>query len=127
MKITYYISFAVCAAVLGIVLRTAKCGTAQLIGVSACVLLILRIFADHADVIPSVRAFFDVSGFTEYGATLIKALGVGVLCQVGGDVCRDLGEGSVASALELAGKLEIVALALPIAAELINAARALVA
>ena len=126
MKITYYISFAVCAALIGMVLRSVKSGAAQLIGIGACVMIFLKLFADHTEVIPTLRAFFDENGFSEYGATLIKALGVGILCQIGGDVCRDMGEGSVASALELAGKLEIVALALPIAAELISIARALV-
>ena len=126
MRISYYVSFAICAAVLGAVLRAAKSSTAQLLSVGACVLLALKLFADHAGVISSANMLFDSNGFTQYGTTLIKALGVGILCQISGDVCSALGEGSVASALELAGTLEILALALPIAAELINTARTLV-
>ena len=126
MRISYYVLFAICAAVLGAVLRAAKSSTAQLLSVGACVLLALKLFADHAGVISSANMLFDSNGFAQYGTTLIKALGVGMLCQISGDVCRDLGEGSVASALELAGKMEIVALALPLATELINTARTLV-
>ncbi len=126
MRLTYYISFAVCAAVLGTVLRAAKTTTAQLLGVAAFALLALKLFADHSGIISSVRSLLDTGGFSEYGATLIKALGIAAVCQTGGDVCRDMGENSVASALELAGKLEIVALALPIAADLLAAARDLI-
>lgn len=127
MKIAYYISFAVCAAILGAVLRAAKSSTAQLLGIGAFALLILKLFADHGTVISSVRSLLDSGGFAEYGGTLVKALGVAAICRTGGDVCRDMGESSVASALELAGKLEIVAISLPIAADLLNLARELIA
>ena len=127
MKITYYISFAVCAAVLGAILRTAKSSVAQYLGIAAALLLILKLFADHGTLISALSPFLDSGGFSEYGAVLIKALGVAAVCQAGGDVCRDMGESSVASALELAGKIEIVALALPIAADLLAVARSLAA
>lgn len=125
MRITYYISFAVCAAILGTVLRAAKGSTAQLLGIAAFALLALRIFADHGTLLPELSTLFDTGGFSEYGKTLVKALGVAMICQTGGDMCRDMGEGTVASALELAGKIEIIALALPIAAELLAVARSL--
>ena len=126
MRITYYISFAVCAAVIGFLLRSAKSSTAQLLGIGAFTLMVFKIIGDHTSVISSVRLLMENSGFSEYGSVLMKALGIAAVCGVGGEVCRDLGEGSVASALELAGKIEIVALALPIAADLLALARGLI-
>ena len=126
MRITYYISFAVCAAVIGFFLRSAKSSTAQLLGIGAFALMVFKIITDHASVISSVSLLMENSGFSEYGSVLIKALGIAAVCSVGGEVCRDLGEGPAASALELAGKIEIVALALPIAADLLALARGLV-
>ncbi len=126
MRITYYISFAVCAAFLGTVLRAAKSSSSQLLGIAALSLLVLKLFADHTTLISSVRSLLDAGGFAEYGSTLLKALGIACVCQTGGDVCRDMGEGSVAFALELAGKIEIASLALPIAADLLAVARELI-
>lgn len=58
---------------------------------------------------------------------LIKALGVAAVAQAASDMCRDTGNSALAGVTELAGKLTIVAFAMPLiksavalAAELIN-------
>jgi len=68
-----------------------------------------------------------VSALSEYAAILIKALGIVVLTHITAEVCRDCGESSAASYVELAGKLEILLLSLPLilsimetAAEILN-------
>ncbi|NLW74253.1 MAG: hypothetical protein GX057_05075 [Clostridiales bacterium] len=68
-----------------------------------------------------------VSALSEYAAILIKALGIAVLTHITAEVCRDCGESSAASYVELAGKLEILLLSLPLilsimetAAEILN-------
>ncbi len=56
-----------------------------------------------------------------YLATLLKILGVAYIAEFGAQVCRDAGEGTIASKIELAGKILIVLLALPIFAGLLEA------
>ena len=58
-------------------------------------------------------------------AVILKALGVAFVCETAADICRDMGQTAIASKIELAGKLEIVALAIPLARELLLAAREL--
>ena len=56
---------------------------------------------------------------------LLKALGIAVLTQCCAELCRESGESGVANGVELAGKVEILLLALPLIAEILSTAREL--
>jgi stage III sporulation protein AD len=56
-----------------------------------------------------------------YLATLLKILGIAYIAEFGAQVCRDSGEGTVANKIELAGKVLIMILALPIFAAILEA------
>lgn len=44
----------------------------------------------------------------------VKALGISYITYISAEICRDCGEGGMATKLELLGKLEIMLLALPL-------------
>lgn len=56
---------------------------------------------------------------------VLRSLGIAVVAGCGADVCRDLGQDSVASGIELAGKAEIMLVCLPLITELLSLARSL--
>ena len=56
---------------------------------------------------------------------VLRSLGIAVVSGCGADVCRDLGQDSVASGIELAGKAEIMLVCLPLITELLSLARSL--
>lgn len=70
-----------------------------------------------------ISSLFNGTGFGEWGTSILKALGVAVLVQIAADICRDCGESSVASGVELIGKLEIIILCLPMMEKIISTAR----
>lgn len=45
---------------------------------------------------------------------VIKIIGVAYICQFASDICRDAGETSIASKIELGGKVAIITLSMPI-------------
>lgn len=51
---------------------------------------------------------------------LLKALGICLVAQIASDICKDCGESALSTGVELAGKLSIVIMALPVAAQLIE-------
>ena len=53
---------------------------------------------------------------------LLKTLGICLLTQTAGDLCRDAGEASLAGKVELAGKTAILLLCLPMFRELLHTA-----
>ncbi len=70
-----------------------------------------------------VRSLFTGTSFGEIGSILLKALGVALLAQICADICRDCGENSAASGVELVAKLEILLLCLPMLEKVISTAR----
>lgn len=57
---------------------------------------------------------------------MLKALGIAVCCQLTAEICRDCGESSSASRVELAGKIGILLLALPLIRDILQIAGELV-
>ena len=45
---------------------------------------------------------------------LIKTVGIALLSRTGSDLCRDAGEGAIASVLETAGAVAAIAVSLPL-------------
>ena len=127
MNVFSYLAFGVSAALLAFLLKSNKSPVGQIVCAVACVLMAARLICDTVPILSSMDEILDSSGFYGYGKTLIKALGVAAACETTGDVCRELGESSLASRIELAGKLEIVALSLPLAKEILEAAGKMVA
>ena len=62
----------------------------------------------------------------EYGAILFKALGICLLTQLAADACKDAGESALASKAELAGKLMLLMLALPLFEKIAQLAASLI-
>ena len=66
------------------------------------------------------RSTMELTGLTgDYAAILFKAVGICLLTQLAGDVCRDSGESSIASKIELAGRAAILLTAMPLIQEVL--------
>ncbi|MBR3863000.1 MAG: stage III sporulation AC/AD family protein, partial [Clostridia bacterium] len=55
-----------------------------------------------------------------FAESVLRAVGIGLICEFSAAFCRDLGENTVAEGVLLFGKLEILVLALPLVDELIE-------
>lgn len=66
-----------------------------------------------------IRGLMERSLSLEYMEIIVKALGIAYLSHISAQLCRDFGEGSVASLIESAGRLEIMILSLPLINEII--------
>lgn len=60
------------------------------------------------------------SAMAEHGGILLSAIGVAILTQTVSEICRDCKEGAVAGYVELAGRIEILLLCLPLLAEILG-------
>lgn len=56
-----------------------------------------------------------------YLKLILKAVGVAYVANFGAQVCRDAGEGTIAVKLEMAGKVSIMVLALPVITAVVDA------
>lgn len=84
-------------------------------------LLLLRTVFDSA--IPLFRLLSSLgadAAFSETAGTVLKILGIAYLTSLTAGVCRGLGEGTIASVTETAGRLGVLLLALPFFEKLIG-------
>lgn len=66
---------------------------------------------------PVAEYIKDIMGNTlssEYSAIIMKALGIGYLTQISSELCRESGEGAIATGIETVGKIELIILSFPL-------------
>ncbi len=79
------------------------------------------------EAVEELRDLFGESGISRYADLMLRALGLSLLSAICADLCRDCGEGAVASGVEMAGKLSIVVLCLPLVREILTMASEILA
>ena len=78
------------------------------------VLVLGSVFSDLLGVTETVQRLADALGVPlSYGAVLFKMIAIAYLTAFGANVCRDQGVSSLASKLELGGRVAVVACAMP--------------
>lgn len=53
-------------------------------------------------------------------ATVLKIIGIAYICEIGSEICKDAGQGAIASKIEMAGKVIIAAISVPIITSLLD-------
>lgn len=73
-----------------------------------------------------IKSSAESAGVGGYFSLMLKALGISLCCRMSADICRDCGESLLASRVELAGKVSIVLISLPVVTNLLNIAKDLI-
>lgn len=115
MNILGIAGIAICAAAIAAMLRRYHQEYAIFISIAAGVVILLMIFSNVSPAVRQISTLLSSAGLTsDYGVILFKTLGICFLAQFAADSCRDAGESALASNVELAGKIAVVVLALPL-------------
>ena len=92
----------------------------MLVTAAVTLLLMAMVLERLSPVLEQLRSTMELTGLTgDYAAILFKAVGICLLTQLAGDVCRDSGESSIASKIELAGRAAILLTAMPLSPEVL--------
>lgn len=92
----------------------------MLVTAAVTLLLMAMVLEQLSPVLEQLRSTMELTGLTgDYAAILFKAVGICLLTQLAGDVCRDSGESSIASKIELAGRAAILLTAVPLIQEVL--------
>ena len=106
---------AVVAAALATVLRQRAPEYALLLSLGAGVLILGAVIQAGLPFFEQVQALFEATGAQEeYVQILFKSLGVCFVVQIACDACRDMGETAIATKAELAGKVAVLVISLPL-------------
>ncbi|MBQ7123131.1 MAG: stage III sporulation AC/AD family protein [Oscillospiraceae bacterium] len=80
-----------------------------------------------SDIIDKTKEFIDFSGIdNRYFDILFKCLGICIITKIASESCRDFGQASIASKVDLAGKVFIVIVSMPLFSELLNIIKILI-
>ena len=122
MSILQIAALAVLAAALAFVLRTLGAKGAPALTVAAGLAFVAYAVARYGEALTAIREMAERAGVSDGVGVILRMIFVGILCAVAADICRDVGESTLAARVEVCGKAEILLLALPFLLELVNLA-----
>lgn len=94
-----------------------------LIIIAAGVSILIFVLGDIKYLLGEIQSIVSETGIdNRYYTIALKSLGICYLTQFTSEICRDFGQSSVASKIELVGKVLIVTLTLPLIKGIINIA-----
>jgi stage III sporulation protein AD len=121
VEIFQIIGLALIATIIVIVLKAHRPEIAIQISLVTGILIFMLVLGKIAVVVELLSSYADkVKIDMVYLSTLLKIVGIAYVAEFGAEVCKDAGEGAVASKVELAGKVIIIVLAVPIITSLLD-------
>ena len=115
MDIIQVVGFGLVATVIVLILKEQVPMMAFLLSLFAGIVIFLFLIGKIADVIDMLERLADQSHVNMvFFQTVLKIIGIAYIAEFGAQVVRDAGQESIASKIELAGKVLIIVLAMPI-------------
>lgn len=127
MDIVSVIGIGVVAAVLAVLLRQYRPEFAIFVSLGAGIILMLLCCTSLVPAVEQLRAMLDMSSMpTQYAEVLFKALGICLITQVACDACKDAGENAIGAKVELAGRVGVLVVSLPLFQQVLSIVYSLV-
>ncbi len=110
------------ATTLAALLRTKAPQFAMMVAFVAGIALLLMVLNSMDSVIQTLTQLAEAAKLDRnFLATVLRIIGIAYIVEFAAQLARDAGEGALASKIELAGKVGIVVLAIPIVTDVIQA------
>lgn len=121
MQMIQIVGIGLVATVLIIILRRQKPEIAIQISIMTGVVIFMLLASKLSAVIDLLEDYADKAEIKPiYFSAVLKITGIAYIAEFGAEICKDAGEGAIASKIELAGKVIIVMLAAPIITSLLD-------
>ena len=117
--------FAVAGVTAATLIRKWSADFLPLVRLAITVLFSALVIGMATPILTYLKNLTELSGISGYAELLLKALGIAVLTQTCAELCRESGEMGAANGVELAGKMELLLLSLPLINELLSTAKEL--
>lgn len=116
------VSFAAVIVVLiAIKIKDMDSGYGVILSMAGCVMVMYFVvsrFRQIADYIDRITAYISVN--ITYIDVILKMIGLAYVCQFSSDLCRDAGYNAIASQVEMAGKISLILLCMPVLMSVID-------
>lgn len=121
MEIIQIVGIAFIATFIVMILKQYRPEFSIYISIIAGILIFSLAIVKLSSVIELIKSLTNKLGTnTQYFALLIKITGIAYLSEFATNICKDSGESAIASKVELAGRIIIIAMSVPILAALLD-------
>ena len=121
MTIFKIIGFGIIAVSLIIILKNQKPEIALICVIASSIIMLAFIFDELKSVISVINSLILNSSIdSSYIKIILKVIGISYLVEFGKDISKDAGESAIANKIEMAGKVIVVSVSIPVIASLIE-------
>ncbi|WP_047151482.1 stage III sporulation protein AD [Aneurinibacillus tyrosinisolvens] len=121
MEIIQVVGLGIIAAILSLVIKEQKPMFAFVLAMFTGIIIFLFLIGKISDVIRMLEKMAMQANLNiVYLDTILKIIGIAYIAEFGAQVTRDAGQGAIASKIELAGKVLIMVMAIPILSVIIE-------
>ncbi|MGB4352276.1 MAG: stage III sporulation protein AD [Tissierellaceae bacterium] len=121
VEVFQIVGFGLIATILVVILRSVRSDFAIYISILAGVIIFSLIIQHLSYIIDTIRDLSRRANLEiTYFSTILKIIGTAYIVEFGAQLSRDAGENSIAMKIELAGKIIIMTLAIPILLSLMD-------
>ena len=115
MTIFKIVAIGIVAAILIVFFKEQKKEYAILLSIVAGVMLLLLTLTKLEPIVSVIQKLsLNIPIDTSYIVLILKVIGISYLIEFGKDICKDAGENAIANKIEIAGKVIIVSISIPV-------------
>ena len=127
MEVVKIVGVAIFAVIMIIILKSYRPEMALILSIVTGIGIMLYAIYKMTPVVNVLNELVNKSGInTEFLMIIIKVIGISYIVEFGKNICVDAGQTSIATKLEMAGKVIIVVLTIPLISSLVNVLTGLV-
>lgn len=128
MEIAQIVGIGLIGTILSVTLKKQTPEFSLLVSITTGIIIFILVCSRLGQVISILKQMADEAGVnTVYLGIVLKIIGISYIAQFGVQLCTDAGESSIASKIELAGKVLIMVVSIPIMLALLEMVTGLVA
>lgn len=121
MEVVKIVGISIFAVVMIIVLKNQRPEMALMLSIATGIMIMLFALYKMSSVVNVLNDLVTKSGINkEFLLIIIKVIGIAYIVEFGKNICIDAGQSSIATKLEMAGKVIIVVLTIPLISSLVN-------
>lgn len=121
MEVIKIVGISIFAVIMIIILKNYRPEMALVLSIITGIGIMLYAISKMSPVINVLNDLVSKSGVnTDFLLIIIKVIGIAYIVEFGKNVCIDAGQSSIATKLEMAGKVVIVVLTIPLISSLVN-------
>ena len=121
MSAVYIFLLSVGAALICSMLRAHRPEIATIVSLASGLTALLLTGDSISEISKSIRQYAEIMNMEPEGIqVMIKAAGLTILCELGGQICSDAGENALAGRIQLACRVAILCMAMPFISQILD-------